>query len=497
MRKLFLVLLTLCCSLNSLAQDNVLLSRDYWKKKPTLAQVKAAVAQGNDATTLNRNAFDATVWALLEKANTDVITYLLSLEGNDIEKRTHDSRTYIFWAAYSGNTAVMQYLLEKGAKVNDVRDSHGNTPVTFAAATGQKNPEVYILFEKYGAVLTEHLNEDGVNSMFLLAPYLESEKELAFFENKGFDISAKDPKGNTLFVHAAKGGNVRFLKLLISKGLNPTIINKEGGNAILYASMGKRGSKYSLDTFTYLESLGIDPNVVGDYGRNPLHRLAYVSKDVQLINYFIKKGVDPNLQDKGGDSPFMNAANSNSLGIVQLLSTHLKDINAQDENGRSALAMAVNRNSVDVVKFLIEKGADTSVRDTEGNTLAYYVLNTFDKNDPKEFEEKLSFLQKNKVTINATQNNGNSLLHIAAERNNLELLKRLESLNIDINAKNNEGYTALHIAAMKAKDDTILRYLLAQGADNAITTGFEESAYDLASENELLEKNNIAIQFLK
>ena len=68
--------------------------------------------------------------------------------------------------------------------------------------------------------------------------------------------------------------------------------------------------------------------------------------------------------------------------------------------------------------------------------------------------------------------------------------------DIDINAKNNEGNTALHIAAMKAKDAEILKFLIEQGADVKATTDFDESVYDLASENELLKKNKIDINFL-
>ena len=100
--------------------------------------------------------------------------------GNGIEKKTHDSRTYIFWAAYKGNIEIMKRLIEKGAKIN-LRDSHGNTPVTFAAATGQKNTEVYELFEKYGVILGDEVNKNGVNSLLLISPYLKTENELNYF----------------------------------------------------------------------------------------------------------------------------------------------------------------------------------------------------------------------------------------------------------------------------------------------------------------------------
>ncbi len=491
-----LLLVLFVCSFTGIAQENAFLQRDYWKNNPSVEKVKTDVKAGNDPSQLNRNAFDAVVYALLKKKKETTIKYLLSLEGNDVKKRTHDSRTYIFWAAYKGNVRIMQHLFDKGAVIN-ITDSHGNTPVTFAASTGQKDAAVYDLFEKNGAILNQEKNKDGVNALLLIAPYLENEKELAYFITKGFDIKEIDPKGNTIFNYAAKKGNIQFLKMIIKKGINPNVVNKEGGNAILYASQGTRSSQNGLDTYAFLEDLGIKTNVVGDRGRNPLHAIAYKSKDLAVYSYFIEKGVDINLQDEGGDSPFMNAANSNDLKVVQYLSGYVKDFNAKDENGRSTLAMAVNRNTIAIVDFLLKKGADVQTKDKEGNSLAYYLLNTFRTKDVKVFDAKLKLLQDNGLSMNQTQLGGNTLVHLATQKNNLALLKRLVSFGIDINAKNDEGYTALHIAAMKAENDAILKYLLDLGADKTIKTEFDETVLDLASENELLQKQHIKLNFLK
>tara|TARA_B110000003_G_scaffold200907_1_gene199556 strand:- start:3481 stop:3642 length:162 start_codon:yes stop_codon:yes gene_type:complete len=53
------------------------------------------------------------------------------------------------------------------------------------------------------------------------------------------------------------------------------------------------------------------------------------------------------------------------------------------------------------------------------------------------------------------------------------------------------------MAAMKAKDLEIISFLLKNGANKIIKTDFDESAYDLASENELLNKNNIDLKILR
>jgi ankyrin repeat protein len=73
----------------------------------------------------------------------------------------------------------------------------------------------------------------------------------------------------------------------------------------------------------------------------------------------------------------------------------------------------------------------------------------------------------------------------------------VESLGVDVNQQNKEGISPLHIAAMKAKNTKILKYLLSIGADKSQKTAFEESVYDLASENEVLQQEKIDLTFLK
>ena len=79
----------------------------------------------------------------------------------------------------------------------------------------------------------------------------------------------------------------------------------------------------------------------------------------------------------------------------------------------------------------------------------------------------------------------------------MDLLKKLSDLKIGVNSVNKESMTALQKAALVAKDDAILKYLVFLGANKAIKTEFDETAYDLASENESLKNNNISIDFLK
>ncbi|AZQ59430.1 ankyrin repeat domain-containing protein [Maribacter sp. MJ134] len=493
--KLTCSFLALLCITLGLAQENVFLSRDYWKANPSIDKIEADISEGNDIAQLNGNMFDAVSYALLAETDNSIVKYLLTKKGNEVDKITHDGRTYIFWAAYRNNLDIVKYLVENGAKA-DVKDSHGYNVINFAARAGITNTTLYDFLLKHKADINDVTN-NGANALLLVAPSVLDYATIAYFNMKGLDLESTDDEGNNLFHYAARGGNIELLKKLIEKGLSYNSLNKLGGNAILMASQGADQLKDGLTTFKYLENLGLEANITDKQGRNPLHAIAYKSDDLSLFEYFIEKGVDVNKQDKGGDSPFMNAANSNTLSVVEFLFDYVEDINTKDENGRSALAMAVNRNSADIVKYLLQKGADSKTVDVKGNSLAYYLMNSFNAKKPEVFEAKLKALQKSGLVMTTAQNNGNTLLHLAAKENDLTLLKRLEKFNIGINQRNNDGNTALHLAAMSSHNETILKYLIAQGADKSLKTEFEETVYDLVSENELLREQLNILDYLK
>jgi len=76
-------------------------------------------------------------------------------------------------------------------------------------------------------------------------------------------------------------------------------------------------------------------------------------------------------------------------------------------------------------------------------------------------------------------------------------LKKAIDLGVDLNQKNDINLSPLHLAAMKAKDTKLISILLAYGADKNIRTNFNESPYDMAIQNELLNKEKTDLALLK
>ncbi|AEH00725.1 ankyrin repeat domain-containing protein [Lacinutrix sp. 5H-3-7-4] len=475
-------------SIQITAQDNALLNRKFWSPTVSIEDVENAIAKGNNPSQLNNNSFDPMVYAILQSAPNDVLKFMLSQEGNDVNKLTHDGRTYIFWAAYAGNDTIMKYLISKGAKT-DVLDDHGFTALNFAANAGQANTEVYNICLENGADLKNDVNHDGANALLLAAP---SNFELVeYFQDKGLDIKSTDKNGNGIFNYVAKKANIEILKSLDEKGL------KGNDQAFIFASQGTRGNTNGIDVYQYLENIGLNPDVKTNEGLTPLHNVASRSKDLKVIHYFIENGNNINAADKNGSTPFLNAVKSNSIEVIESLLSQVENIEQANKKGETALMLAVQNNSAEVVELLLSKEASIKAKDAKGNNLSYYLIESYSPRNENDFENKLQLLQNNGLEFTKPQDNGNTLIHLALDKNNAKFLKQIAQFEIDVNAVNKDGYTALHLAAMKATDVKLLKHLLAIGANKEAKTTFEETAFDLASENEILSKKDISINFLK
>ena len=480
-----------------------ILDKEFWKANPDLSEVKAELNGFKFADV--KNGDDPLSLAISTDAPIEVIKYLADQPGIDFQRNIREGRTYLHSAASKPNAEAVDYLLQKGADMNFLCH-HDQTALTFAGFSGTVNLAVIKAFEKHGLDLKKTYPAKNDANILLLAVGSDTDFSItSYLVSKGISIQSTDNKGNNAFDYAVKYGKVSVLKKLVEKGV------KYADQDLIFAAQGAFRKANKIDVFKYLvEDLKIKPSVTSESGENVLHYIATKNNQDDIITYFISKGVDINQQDKEGNTPFMNAAGGKSFEIVALMLPKVKNINAVNSKGESALTNAVKSGSPKSVDLLLSKGADAKTKDKQGNDLAYYLVESYRParggfgggtaaENPKQddFGDKLKSLQKSGINFNATRKDGGTLYHVAIAKNDLEILKKLVPLKIDVNAKNKEGLTVLHRAAMLSKNDEILKYLISIGAKKDIASEFNETAYTLAKENDLLTKNNINIDFLK
>lgn len=491
MKRIFIIALLLS-SYFSNAQSS-LLSADFWKANPDLVTVKSEITKGNSPAEANRGNHDVVSIAINNNASLETIIYLIEQEGNSVSKTTHDGRLYIHWAASKGNLELVNYLIKKGSDINRT-DDKGAIALAFAASNGQVNQKIYEAFFNAGLELN-YKNANGANFLLMAIGY---DKDLALTDyllSKGLKLTDVDTNGNTVFDYAARTGNVDILKQLQKRGVKST--NK----ALIFASEGTRSAANNMAFYKYLvEDLKLNPKSTGDNGENVLHNLVGKKDQAENVAYFMSLGVDVNQTTKEGNTVLMEAAKGADVEMINTILSKTKNINQKNNKGMSALSFAVNNGSASVISHLVKNNADVQVKDNAGNNLAFYLIQSYRPirpNQKDDFSDKIKVLTDSGLNFKEAQKDGSTILHLAVAKNDLKLLEKLEAFQINVNAVNEEEMTALHKAALIAKDDTILKYLVTKGADVKLKTEFEETAYDLASENEALKLANISLDFLK
>lgn len=495
MKKLIVLFIAATCCIGNAQEKNVFLDRDFWKSQPTVRDIRQKIKEGHDPAEKDAFAFDGAAYGIIDDAPLQSILFMLKQDGNPVNKPTHGGVSYLLWSAYKGNKALMEELIKLGADTQ-MTTTRGTNMLLMAAIGGVENTELYDLILAQN-IPVDYTSENGANALLILSGAdVKDFKIFDYFLEKGVPLSTVDNDGNNIFNYAARGGNLEIMKYWVSKGIPYKNFNAKGENGILFASQGMKRQTLRPEVFKYLSNdLKLDIDLVNWEGQTPLH-LAARRATPELLTFFLENGVSAAQIDKKGNTALINAA-SGKLENVTLLYQTNNNINHQNKEGYSALTRAVQRGAKEIFNFLIENGANPKVIDANQNNLLFYAFDSYFERNKDNNLYVIDKLVALGVDPNQIFSNGNNLVHMAIEKESKLLLEKAIALGVNINQTNDLNLSPLHLAAMKAKNQELLDILLENGANKKLKTQFNESAYDLALENEILEKNEIDIGFLK
>ena len=242
--------------------------------------------------------------------------------------------------------------------------------------------------------------------------------------------------------------------------------------------------------------LGVDINTLDKFDRSILYHAFSNSMgkrescSVELVNFLLDMGSDPNISDRIGSTPLHWAASGFSLDLVESLLKHGADPNAQINNGWSTLHIAMVPTRSDEIEdeeeiaiALIEAGADIHAKDEFGNTPLHYAVATNMHRVIRELVRRGASLEarnseyngrRNSIFANIGEGDMYTPLHVATVGwsdepidETIETISILLDLGADINARGGYGRTPIWNAS-NSLDIEVVRFLLERGADPTI-----------------------------
>jgi ankyrin len=397
--------------------STALLWAAYWNDEKA---VEALLAAGANVNASNREGFTALSQACTN-GNAKMVEMLLKA-GADANSFQAEGQTVLMTAARAGNVEAVKALLDHGAEVNAKESWRGQTALMWA--TAENHPAVVQILVDRGADVNAksatfdfrdlkvkpgdvpmHFPRGGFTALLFAARggFTECAKILL---DHGADIAIGDPDGTSALILAIINGHYDTAAFLLDHKADPNAAD-QNGRAPLFAAVDMHdmyqsnrpaprdpGKLDSLDIVKMLLDRGADPNAKltkmlparavldfpdGDMGEGatPFLRAAK-SSDVPLMQLLIEKGADPKLTNKAGATALMVAAGmghhksirggEQPVEAIKLCLEKGVDINAATDKGETALHAAAGQGMDQVVQFLADHGAKLDAKDKKGRT---------------------------------------------------------------------------------------------------------------------------------
>ncbi|KAK4170833.1 ankyrin repeat-containing domain protein [Triangularia setosa] len=356
----------------------------------------------------------AAYFGILEAAE----TLLESSNNNNL----NDSfgRTPLSWAAGNGHEKVVKILLDTAKVDVDSKDKYGRTPLSWAAGNGH----------------------EAVVKML--------------FDTGKVDADSKDKYGSTALRRAAANGHETVVKMLFDTGkVDVDSRDNDGRTPLWWAAM--KGHEAVVKMLFDMGKVNVDSK--DKYGQTPLWRAAANGHETVAKILLDTGNVDIDSKDNDGRTPLWSAVENGHETVVKiLLDTAKVDVHSKDNDGRTPLLRAAVNGHEAVVKMLFDTGkVDIDSKDNDGRTPLLWAARNGQEGAVK------TLFDTGKVDINSKDNYGRTPLSWAAANGHETVVKMLlDTSKVDVDSKDNDGRTPLLRAAGNGQE-AVAKLLLEAG----------------------------------
>ncbi|HEX5227245.1 MAG TPA: ankyrin repeat domain-containing protein [Bryobacteraceae bacterium] len=401
----------------------------YWNDE---AAADALIAAGANVNAANTFGVTPLSQACIN-GNAKMVEMLLKA-GADANSFQQEGQTALMTAAKSGNADAVKALLDHGADPNAKESWRGQTALMWA--TAENHPAVVQMLVDHGA------DVNLVSAVF----------DFSGMKMKPGDVPMHFPRGGfTALLFAARGGFTECAKILLDHGADITIGDPDKTSALVLAIINGH-----YDTAAFLMDRKADVNALDDNGRGPLYA-AVDMRDMYLSNRPSPR--DPNkleamdiikmLLDRG--------ANPNAKLTKMIVPRAVLDFpDMMMADGTTPFLRAAKSSDIPLMELLLAKGADPKLKTKAGVTALMVAAGMAHQNAIRGGEQPIDAMKiclDKGVEINAaTEKTLNTALHAAAGEGKDDVVQFLLAHGANPNLKDSKNRTPMDVALGKDAD---------------------------------------------
>jgi len=377
---------------------------------------------------------------------------------------------------------------------------HGILPIHYAAQMGNL-PVVKSLSQAMTNPLMRVNPEPGVGKVAMpgsnaiqiaakrghtdIVKYLWNNRQR--YHPKPLDINEMDGVGKTPIYLASKSGRLDLLKFLVPNSLVPFRPTNDGENPFHIAA--ERGHE---KVFEYLCHFTEIPNEPDSHNFTPLHAASMAGKlgIVQILAPKVK--IPLRNFDSDGYNAMHYAITNGYLEIVEYFVNFTHPWEIPTMSGKTPIYLAAEYDRLEILKYLLEKAQDPFMNWDHENPIevAYENKNINVVRHLQKFlvetREIMRIDPGNGFNPLMQINNGKNAIHIAAEKGDLHMVKKMCKYTKNGNDPTDDGKSAIYLAAANGQNQVVkflIEYLDANRLNPLNIIMEEKEAIFIAAQN--------------